>query len=605
MKKAADMKNKSLASLTEQIIVIRSQAAQSPESAENGGFIPDSVIAWNGSDNTETFVENRFDYPFVSGDMSPIAKSALIEKSDVVPMIYKAGGNSGAMIALFLSSAIGSKFVQDDPNALPLGELHLTLAYLGKADKLTNQQKVKAHHVIKMIAGIYPALKGAINGLGRFCNGDDDGDPFFIIPDLALLPDLRHDLIKGLKEIADIESANDHGFTPHITLTYLPHAEYIPFEIIEKTPIIFPAISLVLGNDRFDYPFASDDMSPIAKSALIERIGARHTGAECGVIQKMHDLSIELGADCHRIVRKAGARHSHADQSMVQRIHDDCVGLGASCPVKGEQGERDLYHSQVMKEAEIIKAQSDAPNYAPASTPQRCKNCRFFLGDPGRDWCELFDFTADQDYVCDAWEAQRPDEIPGYVANKAELARIAEEIMILRGGPTSGNWGHGGRPGKRGGSGRGGGFKRIGVKDGKAGRGKIKQASRRTRVKDERKKQSKKKGDGNDKKYSVKSSVKNTKEMLTFQKSAKKTLKDGKGVDVGAVMIGWKIGPGKFDNNVIVNPSGTKKVKILEDVPGSGGRLFKIDFNGKTHNNFPAKNLATAILKESWDVGTE
>jgi hypothetical protein len=65
---------------------------------------------------------------------------------------------------------------------------------------------------------------------------------------------------------------------------------------------------------------------------------------------------------------------------------------------------------------------------------------------------------------------------------------LAWQIILLRGGPTSGNWAHSGRPGKKGGSGSGGGFRRIGVKDGKAGRGKIKQAARQTRAKDERSK---------------------------------------------------------------------------------------------------------------------
>jgi hypothetical protein len=69
------------------------------------------------------------------------------------------------------------------------------------------------------------------------------------------------------------------------------------------------------------------------------------------------------------------------------------------------------------------------------------------------------------------------------------LLDLTEDILILRGGRGSGNWAHSGRKGKRGGSGRGGGFKRIGVKPG-AGRKEIKRASRQTRVKDERRKQS-------------------------------------------------------------------------------------------------------------------
>jgi hypothetical protein len=213
---------------------------------------------------------------------------------------------------------------------------------------------------------------------------------------------------------------------------------------------------------------------------------------------------------------------------MVQRIHDDCSGLGAVCKAMPEKDK--VYSSQVLKERseverdspgyhqgglltkedygalafgsskadpetlkrvrdccglnEVTKAQSDAPNYRPASTPQRCANCRFFLGDPGRDWCELFDFTADPDYVSEAWEPQRPNEIPGYVANKGDLAALTEGILILRGGRTSGNWGHVGRKGKRGGSAAGGGFGRIGIKPGsKPGRRKVQAAAKKKQAK--------------------------------------------------------------------------------------------------------------------------
>jgi hypothetical protein len=142
----------------------------------------------------------------------------------------------------------------------------------------------------------------------------------------------------------------------------------------------------------------------------------------------------------------------------------------------------DLGRKTLEQKSLTTKAQSNAPNYEPASTPQRCENCTFFRGDPGEDYCTRFDFTADQDYICDTWEAGRPDEIPGYVANKGDLARLTEGILILRGGRTSGNWGHAGRKGKRGGSGGGGGFKRIGVKPG-ASREKVKQAAKKKQAK--------------------------------------------------------------------------------------------------------------------------
>jgi 2'-5' RNA ligase len=413
---AADMKKKSLTQLATQIITLRSRA-----NGQYGGVVSAPTIPF-------------FPDEHLLGEYAePIRPQ---------PLTYKSGGNTGAMIALFVPTAVGAHFAQSDPNALPLNELHITLAYLGKAEDLSLRQVKEAHGLMRFISENHPPLTGHINGCGRFCNGDDDGDPFFIIPDLAALPNLRQATIDGLRS-RDIEGAKDHGFVPHITLTYLPHAECNPFDALEKTPISFGAISLVLGDDRYDYPLAQG-VPLLSKAALIEKIGARHTRDEAALIQKIHDLALDLGGECHPLTRRAGARHSRGDQVMVQRIHDDCSGLGAVCKALPEKDR--VYSSQVLKEGtkqvgngspEIIttKAQSDAPNYGPAQTPQRCANCRFFLGDPGRDWCDLFDFTADQDYHCDAWEPQRPDEIPGYVANKADLAALTEAVLTLRSSP--------------------------------------------------------------------------------------------------------------------------------------------------------------------------
>jgi hypothetical protein len=50
------------------------------------------------------------------------------------------------------------------------------------------------------------------------------------------------------------------------------------------------------------------------------------------------------------------------------------------------------------------------------------------------------------------------------------LLDLTGDILALRGGPTSGNWAHDGRPGRKGGSGRGGGFKRLRLKKGTTSR---------------------------------------------------------------------------------------------------------------------------------------
>ena len=504
------------------------------------------------------------------------------------PLTYKSDINIGAMIALFLPIGVGSRFIQSDPGALPPNELHITLAYLGKVDDLSLRQVKEAHGLMSLISENHPPLTGHINGCGRFCNGDDNGDPFFIIPDLAALPNLRQIIIDGLKS-CDINAASDHGFVPHITLTYLPHAEYNPFDILDKTPISFGDISLVLGDERYDYPLAQG-VPLLGKAALIEKIGARHTRTEAALIQKIHNLTLGLGGECHPLTRRAGARHSRGDRAMIQRMHDDCAGLGAVCKALAERDP--VYSSQVLKEGipggilskrqvvllasgdglpETIttKAQSDAPNYKPASTPQRCKNCRFLIGDPGQDWCDLFDFVADQDFVCDDWETQIPSEIPGYVATKGDLAALIEGILILRGSAGSGNFGHSGRKGKLGGSGRGGGLKRIGAKK-KSGPAARKKAAKKFGAKRE----AAAKGTGGKKQAKAPPKVvtkKPTAKKRTEKPAAKKQAAKANGVaapkkPAAKPKISAKPAPSKIKAKPIVAKKPTTGSKKLDDI---------------------------------------
>lgn len=52
------------------------------------------------------------------------------------------------------------------------------------------------------------------------------------------------------------------------------------------------------------------------------------------------------------------------------------------------------------------KAQSDAPNYRASSGSERCGNCAHFMA--GR--CQLYDFAASADSVCDSWEARMMED---------------------------------------------------------------------------------------------------------------------------------------------------------------------------------------------------
>jgi len=177
-------------------------------------------------------------------------------------LTYKAN-NQGAMVALFLPPekagqyALPAGIVKD---RTPPNELHLTLVYLGQSNELSDAQKLGLHQGIMALSQRWGPIAGHINGVGRFCNGskpgqvDDEGDPFFIIPDLPALVEFRDDLLTKIA-LTGVKPSADHGYTPHITLAYIEHDAPNPFSQLDRAAIEFPHLSLVFGEDRYDYAF--------------------------------------------------------------------------------------------------------------------------------------------------------------------------------------------------------------------------------------------------------------------------------------------------------------------------------------------------------------
>jgi 2'-5' RNA ligase len=183
---------------------------------------------------------------------------------------------SGAIISLTVPAGIAQKFALDSEGALPSSEMHITLTYLGKAADLSDQQIRNIHGVVEGLSFSYKSLQGAINGVGRFCNNDPDGDAFFIIPDIPQLPAMRQDLIERL-ESKGVQTAKDHGYVPHITLMYLPHEAPNPFSQVEREEgLIFPSISFSLADEKFDYPFRIETTK--SKEDAIEQANYRSAG---------------------------------------------------------------------------------------------------------------------------------------------------------------------------------------------------------------------------------------------------------------------------------------------------------------------------------------
>jgi len=143
------------------------------------------------------------------------------------------------------------------PGGLHASDLHCTVIYTGDAAGV-DPQALKA--VAEILARRDP-VTAVISGHARFTGGDQD-----VIVALASSPaldDLHRDAADRLGA-RGITSPSVYGYCPHLTLTYLGPDGEDPVGRLATIPVTFPAVSVMHGSDRTDYPFAASEQPDAA-----------------------------------------------------------------------------------------------------------------------------------------------------------------------------------------------------------------------------------------------------------------------------------------------------------------------------------------------------
>lgn len=163
-------------------------------------------------------------------------------------------GHTGVMVALMVPPALARQIAALDGVTEPAETLHLTLAFLGDSSEqplASNDARVLA--AVRDWAVRQSPLKGTINGVGRFYNAESDGtNAVYLAPDLPGLPALRQSLVEAI-EAAGFDYAQNHGFTPHITVAYVPEDAPTP-QVRIAAPVAFDRVTLAWGDAHYDVP---------------------------------------------------------------------------------------------------------------------------------------------------------------------------------------------------------------------------------------------------------------------------------------------------------------------------------------------------------------
>lgn len=235
--------------------------------------------------------------------------------------------SDGCMIALYPPADLAADLAID--GGLPPYDMHVTVAYLGDAADIDPDVLRK---VIAQLAA-RQSFTAQIAGAARFTGGDKD--IIVALVDSADLEDLRRDTLDVLSEHG-INIPRDHGYTAHLTITYLDLDAPSPIERLPAAPVAFTALSAVHGVDRSDVPLAHPVEAPareafaagwaVSGGPMTDRVQTACTIAVQMAVEHAEDPRIlEVTLDLGKLEgmwAKLFARRAEQQQAHTRRVAD-------------------------------------------------------------------------------------------------------------------------------------------------------------------------------------------------------------------------------------------------------------------------------------------
>lgn len=156
---------------------------------------------------------------------------------------------------------------------IPANELHMTLGYCGDISHFSDKSLAHVISSIEYLANDEHTLDGQINGFGRFNAkpSSDMKDVIYAVPDIPGLENLRGRVLQMLTD-AGCPPLTNRGFTPHITLAYIPAGAEFPIKQIDTQAFRVHKLVLSIGDKQMEAPFGFTELATMCAKRAETRL---------------------------------------------------------------------------------------------------------------------------------------------------------------------------------------------------------------------------------------------------------------------------------------------------------------------------------------------
>lgn len=274
-------------------------------------------------------------------------------------MPVKDAPNDGVMVALRLPLDVADMLLAllraagvPKVYLVDAAEMHITLAYLGNAADQTGPDEEALQAGLETFAAGWSSLSGSINGIGRFMDNPDQ-DVLYANFDSPALLHFRQALVVCLKGL-DCQVVETHGFTPHITLAYVPKDMRTPTIGLDPIDVSFVSLWEAYG-DRGDY----DIPLGATKGGSTLPFKIKHRGSEFVVVNA--DTNKVVG---HHPTKDSADAHVCALDAAKSEPHTHRPPSNYNADTYAAAQSTEIYEEAAPAQAANLPAEKDSTVYA-------------------------------------------------------------------------------------------------------------------------------------------------------------------------------------------------------------------------------------------------